>query len=219
MALVPGRKDTFIDQNVKDGLNLSQMEAIEVQKKLIDEWEPKNEVMALQYGSFIVGTTSSVSAQMINSIFRRKLKLRSTGQFITSFGLMIASGGMALIGHELLITNDILLYKNQCPVCYEMKASLLLNGTGILYPLLLAPSLNLAIAGSVGLRTPHIYEVKQVVGFWWNVVKPAINHISLAFCINSVIASLVVYKQHGQMNNIANILKRIEEKQSENSLT
>lgn len=58
--------------------------------------------MALRYGSFMIGLTSSVSAQMINSIFRHKLKLRSAGRFISSFGLMVASGGMALIGHELV---------------------------------------------------------------------------------------------------------------------
>lgn len=71
----------------------------------------------------------------------------------------------------------------------------------------------------MGLRTPYIFEVKQITEFWWNVVKPAINHISFAICINSVIASFVVYKQYNQMNHIGSILKRIEEKQSENSLT
>lgn len=49
MALVPGKRDTFEDRNVKGGYNLTQMEAIDVQKKLIDEWEPTGETYVTSF--------------------------------------------------------------------------------------------------------------------------------------------------------------------------
>ncbi|XP_012153017.2 transmembrane protein 126 [Megachile rotundata] len=219
MALLPVERDTFVDSNtLKETCSLTKLQALQIQKNLIKLWEPAREVWALKYGSYFVGISASMTSLMINSLFKRKLKLHYAGEIVTTLALMIGPAGLATFIHDTYITDNILLYKKQCPICTEVKASLYLNANAILYPLLLSPAITLAVAGNLGLRIPYIYEVKEISKFWWSVVKPAFNHLTVAFCLNSLLAGVVVYKQFEAADRMANVIRKVKEYTERNQI-
>ncbi|XP_043249633.1 uncharacterized protein LOC122395819 isoform X2 [Colletes gigas] len=194
-----------------DIINIPISDAVECQEKIIRKWEPQSEVSAFKYGGPIISSAATLSSLFINSMFRRKLKLRNHGRLLSMLSLTTSSYLLTNVLHNEWVEKKIMLYSFKCPLCLETRASSIVNFCGIVYPLLMAPTLNLALAGGIGLRVPHITEVRELSKFWWSVVKPGVTHITTLFIANSVIASQVTNQQILSMETVRNVLLRIED--------
>ncbi|CAK9815863.1 Transmembrane protein 126A [Anthophora quadrimaculata] len=206
MALIP------VSSTASTYFEINNTEAIRVQKNLIKEWEPKREVWPLRYGEYIMGITAGINGLIINSIFRKKLKVLHHGLIFTTASLTITPLFITTFNYNYLITNNFLLYNKDCLACEYLKAISIIQLCGIIYPITVSPMINLTIAGKLGYRVPYMTEVRETLQFWWNAVKPASNRILILSICNSIIASLIVYKQSWAMDNVMNILLRIQKK-------
>ncbi|XP_076663467.1 uncharacterized protein LOC143366333 [Andrena cerasifolii] len=208
MVLMPIRnQESYLKYEQQE--YVSRLKAVAYQKEVIQHWEPASEVRPLKHANAAMAILGAMSSITINGLFRRKLKLQSHGIVFT----LCTMGGPGLLTaalHEFVITQPILLYERGCPICYEVKAAFLINCTAVLFPLLLAPTINLAVASSIGLRIPYVNEVKELAKFWWSVVKPATTHLSILCTVNSVFASLITYRELISIETVAKVLLDIE---------
>ncbi|XP_076643521.1 uncharacterized protein LOC143353803 [Halictus rubicundus] len=208
MAVVPIRGNSNPSYS---SVHIWDFEAINAQRELVDNWKPKHEVWWLKHGEKFVGGMCAVNGLLINSMFRNKLKLHSKGRFLSFVYASFGTGTLGGYFYSSFITNDILLYKHGCPVCYEIKASLITAATATLFPLLTMPLLNLGMAASVGLRVPFVYEVRELARFGWSVLKPGMTHLSFLCAFNSFTASVIAYKQMLAAGRIADTLLEMED--------
>ncbi|XP_017791489.1 PREDICTED: uncharacterized protein LOC108573537 [Habropoda laboriosa] len=148
---------------------------------------------------------------LINSIFRKNLKLRHHGAIFTTIALTATPGFIASMNHNYLITNPILLYENNCSTCLYSTASVSVNLCGVLFPLITSPTINLAIASTLGYRVPYIYEVREICKFWWSAVKPKSNFLLLSLVANAIMINIIVYKQMQSMDRVTDIILKIEQ--------
>ena len=184
---------------------VSRLKAVAYQKEVIKHWEPASEVRSLKHANAGMAILGAMSSMTINGLFRRKLKLQSHGLVFT-LCTMGGPGMLTAVLHEFMITHPIMLYERHCPICYEVKAAFLMNCAAVVFPLLLAPTINLAVASSMGLRVPYITEVRELGKFWWSVVKPATTQLSILCTVNSVFASLITYKELLSIETVAKVL-------------
>ncbi|XP_076234160.1 transmembrane protein 126 [Calliopsis andreniformis] len=209
MVLIPIKSwDSVTSKNY---VYISERDAVEQQKELIRSWEPASEVWAIKHGSTFIALTAGLSSMLINGLFQSKLKLHDARSTFTMIGAMTIPGLFAGYLNETFITEELMLYKNKCPLCYELRATILTNLAGVVFPLVTLPLLNLGIAVSLGLRVPYIYEVKEIAQFWWSVVKPASKQLSLIVATNTVLANMISYKQFVSMETVAEVLLNIHE--------
>lgn len=185
-------------------------QALTAQQDLINEWTPMKEVFPLKYGDYIISICAAFSGVSINSMFRKKLKLRQKGAVFTTFFLACGPGFVAYASHKELTTNKILLYETQCSLCQELKAVTSITFTGFIYPLIVAPVINLAVAGSMGYRIPYVYEVKELATFFWSVLKPQSRILAILLLGNAIIAGTVTYKQLRSMQFVTDILLKVQ---------
>ncbi|XP_076618537.1 transmembrane protein 126 [Colletes latitarsis] len=216
MALIPLR--SWGDLRKGDIINIPRSEAIEYQENLIKKWEPQSEVLPFKYGASIISSTATLSGLLINNMFRRKLQLRHHGRAFSMLSITVSSYLLSNVFHNEFVEKKIMLYSFKCPLCLEIRASSIVNFCGLVYPLIMAPTLNLALAGSVGLRVPHIKEVRELSKFWWSVVKLGATHLVTIAFINSVIASQVTNRQILSMETVRNVMLRIEDYRKENEI-
>ncbi|XP_003399628.1 uncharacterized protein LOC100644691 [Bombus terrestris] len=189
--------------------NLNNSQLIQNRFELINEWKPQREVWSLKYGDLIIGGMACINGAIINSMFRQQLKLRHHGWKFTMLFISTGSALAAYSCHKSFITENLILFQPKCIICQELKASAFLEGNALLYSLILTPSINLAIAGSIGYRIPYIYEVKELLKFWWSVVRPQARTISFLFLCNMIVTSVVTYSQVTSMENITNIVLKV----------
>ncbi|OAD59492.1 hypothetical protein WN48_09014 [Eufriesea mexicana] len=185
--------------------------------QLIDEWKPVREVWSLRYGDKIIGGIAAVNAVLINQMFRRKLKLRHEGAIFTTLSLAFGSGIATQIGHKYFVTEDIMKYRRKCVMCQELKATLSCCGTGILHPLILAPLINIAIAGTIGYRIPYLYEVKELTTFCWSVVRPQFKILSFLLFTNIFVSAIITYSEISLMERVVDIVLNFQELYPEDS--
>ncbi|CAK9798006.1 Transmembrane protein 126A [Anthophora plagiata] len=205
MALVPVRS------TAPSYFEITDADAIQIQTTLMKEWEPKREVWSLRYGDFIVGANAGISGLIINSMFRKKLKLLHHGLIYTTC-LTVAPVFIATINHNYFITKRLLLYDTDCSMCQYLKAISSSQFASIIFPLMTAPLIHLSIAVNLGFRVPYVTEVREVLKFWWNTVKPSSKRLLLLSIGNCAIATVIVYKQSNAIDNVKHILLRIQEK-------
>ncbi|XP_053971619.1 transmembrane protein 126A [Hylaeus volcanicus] len=214
MALIPIRDKSKLNDG--DLEEIPREEALVYQKHLLKEWKPRSEVWSLKYGSAVLGALTGFSNIIINSMFRNKLKLHSNGRLLTGISAAVFPGAIVGSLHETIIRDPILLYEYNCPLCFELKSSLLVNVGGLLFPLIAMPTINLAIAGNLGLRIPYSTEYRELGKFWWSVVKPGIRHIALLITCNTITASCITYNEILSAENLGSMLLQIEKYQNEN---
>lgn len=101
-------------------------------KKVIESWDPYQDIWALRFGPGIIGAASAASGIWLNYMFRRKLRLGTIGNFATYFpiavlptamtigvqqavmsSLSIESNGIQFI-HFHCLSNSSLCYRKSC---------------------------------------------------------------------------------------------------------
>ncbi|XP_076162207.1 transmembrane protein 126 [Ptiloglossa arizonensis] len=214
MALIPV---TDVNALTMDDLSLSRLQIIQHQKDLIHDWDPASEVWPLKYGGGCFTVIIGMSNIIINQMFRRKLKLHNIGRTWTSLGVTVGSTSLGFLFFEERVTKPIILYQHKCPMCLELKAITIITLTGLLYPLVLSPVMNLTVAAHIGLRIPHYHEVAKLSKFWWSVVQPSALTLATVSVFNTIGASLITYKQILSAQTIASVLLRITKHQEENA--
>ncbi|CAD1476663.1 unnamed protein product, partial [Heterotrigona itama] len=154
---------------------------------------------SLRYGAILTAGVAAINGIVINSIFRRKLKLRLNG---LKFSIIFLSSGSAIleyICHETYITEQIVLFHHKCLPCLELKAIAMQQASSLLYTLIATPTINLAIAGTIGYRIPHIFELKEVWKLFWSVIRPEGRTLLVLFLCNMFVAGIVTYSEYTSM--------------------
>ncbi|KAG6798067.1 hypothetical protein HZU73_06536 [Apis mellifera caucasica] len=189
----------------------NESDLIKNRMNLIKEWEPQNEVWFLRHGNKIIAGVGIINGMIINSIFRRKLKLYHHGALMTTLFVTLAPSSTSYLSHQFFILNKILVREPYCLICEELKAISFLQVNSLLYSLVIAPTINIGIAGNIGYRVPYIKEGKELFKLWWSVVKPHSKIISFLFITNTIAGGLVTYLQILSMQNLTNIILRLQE--------
>ncbi|KOX69922.1 hypothetical protein WN51_04435 [Melipona quadrifasciata] len=179
-------------------------------KKLISNWEPKREVWALKYGAALTAGIAGINGIVLNSIFRRKLKLRYNGLKFSMIFLSTGSAVLAYVSHETYVTEQIVLFRQKCLSCLELKAIAIQEANSLLYSLITVPAVNLAIAGTIGYRIPHIFEFKEVWKLFWSVIRPEGRTLLTLFLCNMFVAGIVTYSEHTSMEKVTDIVFKIQ---------
>lgn len=68
--------------------------------RVIDSWKPSSQIWALTRGPTVLGIASALSGMHINTVFRRKLRLRAYGQFSTYFPIAVLPTLMTVGFHK-----------------------------------------------------------------------------------------------------------------------
>ncbi|XP_006616242.1 uncharacterized protein LOC102677567 isoform X1 [Apis dorsata] len=184
---------------------------------LIKQWEPQNEVWSLKHGNKIIAGIGIINGIIINSIFRHKLKLRHHGIKTTTLFLALAPSSTSYLTHQFFILNKILVHEPYCLICEELKAISFLQVNSLLYSLIIAPTINIGIAGNIGYRVPYLREGKELMKLWWSIVKPNSKIISFLFISNTIAGGLITYLQVLSMQNLTNIILRLQDYISNNN--
>ncbi|XP_078050535.1 uncharacterized protein LOC144477016 [Augochlora pura] len=215
MALIPVRSETVLPENFN---TISNARAIEYQWQFLKEWKPKQEVWWLLHGEKFVGGLCSLNALFINSLFRNKLKLHSKGVVITNLYSIV---GPMLMGAGLygsVIANNLVLFKQSCEACYQMKGNLIIQSSAVLVPITTMSLLNIGLAASLGLRVPSLHEWREYFRFSFNVLKPATKHLTLMMMLNSIAVTSVTHQQFKSVNTVAKVLVDMEDYGAQNKV-
>ncbi|KAF3421671.1 hypothetical protein E2986_00883 [Frieseomelitta varia] len=188
----------------------SDGDIVESRKKLITNWEPKREVWALRYGAALTAGIAAINGIVINSIFRRKLKLRYHGLKFSMIFLSTGSAMLAYVSHETYVTEKIVLFHHKCLPCLELKAIAIQEANSLLYSLITTPAVNLAIAGTIGYRIPHIFELKEVWKLFWSVIRPEGRTLLILFLCNMFVAGIATYSEYTAMEKVTDIIFKIQ---------
>ncbi|XP_031841308.1 uncharacterized protein LOC116430830 isoform X2 [Nomia melanderi] len=189
---------------------ISPSTAKEEQWNLISKWEPRSEVQAILHGDKCIAGICAVSNIIVNTMFRRKLKLHRNGFVVSNVFAVIGGGVFGSHFFKKLVTDELLTYKPNCFTCMELKAMLYTNLVAVGFPAITFSSLCLGIAGYLGLRVPYWTEGRELYRFWWSVIRPGLPHLSILLILNSVTVSIVAWKQATEVQNIGNIILEVD---------
>ncbi|XP_023333216.1 uncharacterized protein LOC111704994 [Eurytemora carolleeae] len=115
----------------------SKQEALELMNDVFEHWEPKHQAWIINK-SYIISSGAAALPGLILSIkFRKLLGLRKMTkiQMATLPAATVLPGIMAGVGHKILITDDILIQETECPVCVDVRSSVIQFTAGFIFPL------------------------------------------------------------------------------------
>lgn len=170
-----------------------------------------------------------ISGMLLNNHFRYKLKLGAYGRGSTYLAVVAAPVAMSALFHAvvsiLLLTpfkwqlyfhlfqfvqSNIYLRKYDCPLCLQTRAALLQLGTGLFYPLVLAPVASFMFATrhfTYKLPSP-IEKPKEILQLALKFTKSAGTMTGVLFGVNALVAMLLTARA---MSEHAYIMQRLEE--------
>lgn len=94
---------------------------------------------ALVYTPGALGATAVFSSVYMNNHFRNKLRLGNYGRLSSYIPAVALPAIMAMVFHTQFVLPDVILSRNQCPVCVQTRAGLIQGGFSTAYPMVLVP--------------------------------------------------------------------------------
>lgn len=93
----------------------------------------------MRFGPGILGALGAVTGVFVNNHYRTRLRLAKFG-FVSSYvPIVVLPAIMASLFHRTFIQSAILLPKEQCPLCLQLRAAAFQGFFGTVYPSILAP--------------------------------------------------------------------------------
>ncbi|XP_004924720.1 uncharacterized protein LOC114248754 [Bombyx mandarina] len=193
----------------KDAVTLDELEATNYAWDIVNNWNNKLDIWALRYGPVILGACSAIGGVIINRQYRMKLKIGHYGYLSSVIPISVMPGMLTVIYHRQIISTDLLLLKNEgCPICYEMRASALQIGLGVIYPMILGPTSAMMFANRYSTyRVPDLFEGPRVIfKFLSKITKPFMGTIATIAVLQFVTSNVITYFE---MKNNFTIRKKI----------
>ncbi|CAH2075955.1 unnamed protein product, partial [Iphiclides podalirius] len=191
----------------KDAVVLTEVEAVTYIWEVVDEWNSSSDTWALRYAPAILGAINALSGVLVNTHYRRRLKLGNYGYFSSVIPISVIPGVLTALFHRHTVSTNMLLMKNDgCPLCYETRSGLVQVALGTLYPMVLGPTGALLFANRyLTYRVPDLQEGPKVLfNFLKGHTKPFTG--SLAYMVPLQLAASSILTYFEMRNNIT--LKR-----------
>ncbi|KAJ8967842.1 hypothetical protein NQ317_005513 [Molorchus minor] len=198
----------------EDAVILTEHEAVKYHSRILHTWDNVWDTFAYKYGCFLLGGATVMSSMYINNYFRMKFKVLHYGRMSSYIPICLIPGTLVFILHQQLVLKElILLNQETCPICIELRASVVQGTLGCLLPLTLAPASAISLAHSYGTyNVPYI--LKQPLEVWKVIqkqIKPARNTLLVIFGIHAVLASVVTYFEAGSVYKVNHKLMELEQ--------
>jgi len=102
----------------------SRLKTLHLFRTIFNDWEPWIQALAINQSANVCGVTAAISGALASSRLRNLLPglSRARARWIPIPLSVCVPGALAIIFHEKLVTNDILLQETACPVCVETRA-------------------------------------------------------------------------------------------------
>lgn len=169
-------------------VRISKNEALEMQLKLITDWEPQKDVWPFRFGGAILSAASVVSSVYLMGYYRRKFKLLSYGRPLMFIPGVIVPAMMIPVFYQKAVTDELLL-QTACPVCIQLRGALIQSSLAVGYPLLVHSLGAFAMANTYAtyrLPAVSLSTLGQIWTLWRKMTLPI--HGILAWHIASQIA-------------------------------
>lgn len=93
----------------------------------------------MRYGPGILGALGAVTGVFVNNHYRTRLRLGKFGYVSSYVPIVVLPAIMASLFHRAFIQSQILLPKEECALCLQLRAAAIQGFFGTVYPGLLAP--------------------------------------------------------------------------------
>lgn len=199
----------------KDAVVLDEQAATEYIWNLVNDWQPSSDVWALRYTPIILGGVNAVSGIVINRFYRQKLKLGTYGYFASVIPITAMPAFLTALFHRYLITTDMLLMKREtCPVCYEVRSAAIQVGIGFVYPMIIGPWSGLMLANRYNTaRIPDLREGPKVTfQFLRKMTKPLTGTLTFLLLGQLAASSVLTYFEMKSQLTIKKKMMAIEAK-------
>ncbi|XP_045477183.1 uncharacterized protein LOC123682559 [Harmonia axyridis] len=196
----------------EDAIQLSEIEAIKYQSKILKNWKNKSDVFAFKYASLALSTAGATTGMYFINYYRNKLKLYNYGRFSSVLPIIVIPGLIPYFLHLEWILPDLTLGVTKCPVCIETRASCLQAGTGFVLPAILAPLSSFAFSHTYGsYDIPYLHkEPLKVFKLYVKMTKPIANVMLGILMGHILLASAVTYLEAKSINTVKRKLSELE---------
>ncbi|XP_068632822.1 transmembrane protein 126A [Battus philenor] len=199
----------------KDAVVLTEVEAASYIWDVVNNWESLSDTWALRYAPAILGSINGVCGVLINSHYRKKLKLGTYGYFASVIPISLMPGVLTALFHRHLVSTDMLLMKtNACPLCYEMRSGITQVVLGSVYPMLLGPTSALMFATRYSTyRVPELRDgAKVIFKFLKSKTVSFTGTLTSMVAIQMVASSILTYYEMKNNISLKSKLMEIEKK-------
>lgn len=93
----------------------------------------------MRFGPGILGALGAVTGVFVNNHYRTRLRLGKFGYVSSYIPIVVLPAIMASVFHRTFIQTRVLLPKEECPLCLQLRAAAMQAFFGTVYPSILAP--------------------------------------------------------------------------------
>lgn len=173
---------------------------------------------SIKFGPGVLGGLGAATGMYVNSHYRNRLRLGKFG-FIGSFiPIAVLPAIMTTLYNRAFIQPRILLQKDDCPLCLQLRAATMQGALGVVYPTILAPfaaymvkaeMLNFIVNRNLEIwfvfkfairhftyRLPSIIEEpKALLKIYAKMTRPVLPTLAVVLGLNALVASFLTYRQ------------------------
>uniref|UniRef100_U5EFQ6 Putative conserved plasma membrane protein n=1 Tax=Corethrella appendiculata TaxID=1370023 RepID=U5EFQ6_9DIPT len=195
-----------------DAVKLDEIGAINYFYDLIVNWDNSRDVWPLRFAGPILGISTTVTSLYVNSHYRVKLKLGSYGRLSSYLPIVVLPSIMSIVSHSGFIQPRVILQKDPCTVCTQMRAATFHSFFAVAYPTLLAPIASFLFATRhFTYRMPEITsEPKQVFKLWQKISRPLTFQLTCFLAVNAFLAMFLTHKEYESVYTINAKLLQME---------
>ncbi|XP_043273909.1 uncharacterized protein [Venturia canescens] len=196
----------------KGAIQLSSADALNYQWEQIRNWPDKTDVWPYRYGFSAQAFLSVASATFIHNRFRKAWKLRHYGFAASLLPMVIVPPILSVIFHCQLVSADIILFRRQCPLCLQYRASAIQVACGMVYPLIMSPIANSMFVLHYGTtRIPYWKDFRGHWEMWKKVTMPMSKHLVFFTLAHVLLAGFVTY---GEFESLYTIRSKLSKNQN-----
>lgn len=166
-----------------------------------------------------MGAVGAVTGVFVNNHYRTRLRLGKFGYISSYVPIVVLPAIMASLFHRTFIQSRILLAKDTCPLCVQLRAAAMQVTLGTVYPTLLAPFASYMVRGEYfyfflnrnanlfilrfqfavrhfTYRLPSITEdPKGLFRVYQKMTRPLTMGLTISLGLNALIACALTYRE------------------------
>ncbi|XP_055607978.1 transmembrane protein 126A [Uranotaenia lowii] len=182
----------------EDAVKLSEADALIYITKIIEGWPEQGQIWPITYAPGMLGASTVVSSIFINNHFRNRLKLGTYGRLSSYIPAVVLPAIMSTFFHKGFIVPDVILQKNECPVCIQTRAGFYQAAFSTAYPMILAPLSSFMFATRhFTYRMPSITEnPRDVLRLYKKLSSPITLAVVGFFAFNMMLSMFLTGKEY-----------------------